>query len=239
VQRPRGPRRWVRPQALFTLEGTRPFKPLPVEQALPMLEWGLNYAVSSLAHDLLILHAAVVARGDRAVVLPGEPGAGKSTLAAALACRGWRLLSDELTLIRFDDRRVLPLARPINLKNASIPLLRAWSPDAVMSPVVHDTAKGTVALLRAPEESVRREKEPAEISWIVFPRWEKGARPALQPHSKASTVLDLARNGFNYEIHGRRGFDALADIVDRADCHAFTYGSLDDAVAAFDGLAAR
>ena len=47
--------------------------------------------------------------GDRAVVLPASL-TGKSTLAAALSCRGWRLLSDELTLIRFGGSRVLPLA---------------------------------------------------------------------------------------------------------------------------------
>jgi len=201
-----------------------------------MLEWGLNYSLSSLANHLLILHAAVVARGNQAAVLPAEPGAGKSTLAAALAYRGWRLLSDEMALIRLEDRRLLPLARPINLKNTSIELMRRYAPDAVMSEPVHDTAKGTVALLRAPESSVALENEAAEARWIIFPRWENGARPQLQPQPKAQSLIELARNGFNYEIQGRRGFEALADIVDRAHCYSFTYGHLDDAVEMFAQL---
>ncbi len=232
-------RRWLRPQAHFRLDGETPFKPLPADQALPMFEWGLNYAIAAQAHQYLIVHAAAIERGGRVAILPGAPGAGKSTLTAALVQRGWRLLSDELALIRPSDRHVVPLARPINLKNDSIALMRGYAPDAVFSAETHDTAKGTVALMRAPDASIARSREAAPIGWIIFPRWEKDAAARLAPWSKAAGLMEIAHNAMNYSLHGAAGFELLAAIFAASGCYRFTYGTLDDAVAAFAELAIR
>ena len=235
----RGARRWLRPQARFLIDGESPFKPLPADQALPMFEWGLNYAIAAQAHQYLVVHAAAIECGGRVAILPGAPGAGKSTLTAALVQRGWRLLSDELSLIRPADRRVVPLARPINLKNGSIAVMRGFAPGAVFSDETHDTAKGTVALMRAPEESMARSNEAAPVGWIVFPHWERDAAPRLEPWSKAAGLIEVAHNAMNYSLHGAAGFELLAGIFAASACYRFTYGSLDDAVAAFAALAGR
>jgi len=230
-------RRWIRPQAHFRLDGESPFKPLPADQALPMFEWGLNYAIAAQAHQYLVVHAAAIERGGRVAIMPGAPGAGKSTLTAALVQRGWRLLSDELALIRPSDAHVVPLARPINLKNNSIALMRAYTPDAIFSAETHDTAKGTVALMRAPAESIARSREAAPIGWIIFPRWEQDAAARLAPWSKAAGLMEIAHNAMNYSLHGAAGFELLADIFATSGCYRFTYSRLDDAITVFSELA--
>ena len=101
-------------------EHARHFNPLPAEQAFPLLEWGLNWCVATQCHQYLILHAAVLERGGRALIMPAPPGSGKSTLCAALVARGWRLFSDELALIEIGGGQIVPLPRPISLKNESI-----------------------------------------------------------------------------------------------------------------------
>ena len=233
---PSGPRRWVRPQVLFLLDGISPFRPLPRAQAVPMLEWGLNWCVASQAHHYLILHAAVVERGGRAVILPADSGAGKSTLTAALVHAGWRLLSDELALLTLDGAELHALARPVSLKNESIDVVREQLPDAVLSEPCEDTNKGTVSLMRPPRESVDRVHEPAVPAFVVTPEFRAGADPELTPASRATTFMELAHNGFNYSIHGATGFDVLTGLVDRCQCHHFSYGRLRDAVAVFDSL---
>jgi len=83
-------------------------------------------------------------RGAGAVIMPGVPGAGKSTLCAAFGLSGWRTLSDEHALIPPVSRQVVPLCRPVSLKNESIGVIRSFSSQAVFGPPSRDTHKGTV-----------------------------------------------------------------------------------------------
>lgn len=49
---------------------------------------------------MVSFHAAALAKDGRAILLMGQKGAGKSTLAAALQQMGWTLLADDLVRIR-------------------------------------------------------------------------------------------------------------------------------------------
>ena len=242
LHRPASLRRWYRAQVHMRFDGEAVFKPLPLAHAFPMLEWGFNWCVANRAHRYLMIHAAVLERGGRAVILPAPPGSGKSTLCAALAYRGWRLLSDELTLIRPEDGLIEPVPRPVSLKNASIDVMRQFLSDskhaAFTTPV--DTAlKGMVAHLRAPADAVARGGECARPAWIVFPRYQAGAPSTLEPVQQAHAHMDLAKNAFNYSLLGARGFDMLADTVSQVRSYRYTYSALDDAMAVFDQLAAQ
>lgn len=240
LQQAGGLRRWWRRQVLFDNDGIAPFKPLPLAHAFPMLEWGLNFCVSSRAHEYLIIHAAVVEKGGRAAILPAPSGSGKSTLCAALVSRGgWRLLSDELALLRLDTGELMPLPRPVSLKNASIGIMRSYASDAVFSREVRDTVKGSVAHMKAPAASVARANEPARPGWIVFPQYQAGAVAALAPIAPAPAFMRLAANAFNYDLLGAAGFDALARLTGAAPAQEFTYSSLDEALALFDRLASQ
>jgi hypothetical protein len=52
---------------------------------------------------IICLHASAVAINDRAVAFVGPPGAGKSTMAAALAQGGCRVLADDIATIEERD----------------------------------------------------------------------------------------------------------------------------------------
>ena len=55
------------------------------------------------ARSQLALHASCVEIAEGAVLIAGVAGAGKSTTAAALATRGYAVVSDDLTALTFDD----------------------------------------------------------------------------------------------------------------------------------------
>ena len=238
VDPPPGLRRYVKPQAVFGFEGQKPFRPLPAAQAFPLLEWGLNWCVSVHCHQFMMIHAAVVERGGRALLMPAPPGSGKSTLCAALVARGWRLLSDELALIDRESLRLVPLPRPISLKNASIEAIAKFWPEAAIGAPVRDTAKGTVAHASPPASSVRSGSRMADPAWIALPQFRAGDELALAPLSRAATFMQVVEAAFNYSVLGREGFEIVASLVDRCACFRFTYGGdLAAAVACFDELA--
>lgn len=237
VQPGHGVRRWVRPQARFVVDAVEPFTPLPRAQALPMLEWGLNWCVTAYCHHILVIHAAAVARGNRAAILPAPPGSGKSTLCAALVNRGWRLLSDELTLIRLDTGQIMGLARPVNLKNASIDIIRAYAPEAFLTQPVRDTTKGTVALMAPTRASVDAVGEWADPAWMVLPRYRAGSEAVLAPMGSGAAFMQLADNAMNYHVLGPKGFDTVGRVIDNCRNYSFEYSRLDDAIAVFDRLA--
>ncbi len=235
LKRPANHRRWLKPQVLFSFDGFVPFKPLPFAQAFALLEWGLNWCISTHAQQFLIIHAAAVENHGLAVILPAPPGSGKSTLTAGLVSRGWRLLSDELTLIT-QSGQIQPIARPISLKNRSIDVIRDFAPDVFIGKVVADTVKGTVAHMRAPADSVARVNQAARPAWVIFPKFLADSPAVLEPVERSQAFIELAENAFNYSLKGAEGFLRLADLIDTTSTHRFCYGNLEEAVTAFDQL---
>jgi HprK-related kinase A len=238
LERPHGLRRWLRRQVLFSYDGERPYKPLKAGHALLMFEGGLNWTIAENANFFLVLHAASIERDGRTAVLPAPSGSGKSTLCAALVSRGWRLISDETTLISLADGTISAVSRPISLKNESIEAIRRFVPDGVFAGPFSGTEKGTVAFLKPPADSVRRVGEPAVPAWIVMPKFARHAAPLLTGRGKADTFMAITESAYNLDLFGRAGFETLATLVDRCDCYDFVYGELEDGVAIFDKIAA-
>jgi len=237
ISSPKGLRRWVRRQSIFSLDGRSPFAPYPIGHAFPALEWGINWCVATRAHHLLMLHAAVVEREGSAMLFPAWPGHGKSTLCAALIHSGWRLFSDEFGLVRPSDGMLLPMPRLIPLKNESIGVIRQFRPEVVVGPSFHGTRKGTVAHVRPPADSILRAQEPARARWLVFPRWVAGAPLSLAPIAKSQAFLMVATNSFNYEILDETAFRLVTEMVGNCDCFSLVYSDLDEAITALGELA--
>jgi HprK-related kinase A len=220
----------------FLLDDTCVLEPFPRSCALALLEWGLNACIYRFANHFVMVHAAVVEREGRALLLPGHPGVGKSTLCAALVSVGWRLLSDEVALIEPTDGRLRPIARPISLKNHSIEIIRRFAPGMIFGPAAVGTSKGTVAHVKPPSSSVRRVDEAAQPRCIVMPRFVDGVPLQLQVLSRAQAFFAIAKNSFNYTLLGEPAFRSITRVIDACDCYQLTYGTLDDAVATLDTL---
>jgi len=237
IDRPNFYRGYLRSQVQCYVDGITPFKPLPIAQSYPFFEWGLNWIIASHVHYYLLIHAAVVEKNGHVLILCGEPGAGKSTLCAALASRGWRLFSDEMAIIDLQTNEVIPCVRPISLKNKAIDLIGKLAPDAVFGESYPETTKGTLSHMKPMKESVLRGNERAFCKWVVFPQYREGSKTCLTSIEKDQTVIKLAKNSFNYNALGSLGFNSLCDMVEESHCYEFEYSDLNEAITLFDKLA--
>lgn len=98
---------------------------------LPQHFFGTFTAAVIAANDMLPLHASAVAIGRRAILISGDAGAGKSSLAAALIGYGAELIADDLSAVRWgaDGRpEVLPGRHDIRLVPPAAALLLATDP---------------------------------------------------------------------------------------------------------------
>lgn len=228
-----------KPVVRFTVDGLVPHEDLPIEQAVPVLEWGMNLVIALRSHAYLMLHTAVVEKHGAALLLPAAPGFGKTTLCAALVHRGWRLLSDEFGLVRPGQTDFVPVPRPMALKNESIEIIKEFATAAVVGPAVSGTRKGTVAHVAPPPASVAEQQRVAPAQWIVFPRWVADAPLSLDELKPSDGFMKIAMNAFNYELLGESGFNTIRNIVESSSCYRLEYSNLDEAVSALDALADR
>lgn len=234
-----GWRRWVRRQAELVCDGERIFEPFPAELELPLLEWGLNYVIAARTNAHLLLHAGVVEQAGVGIVLPALPGSGKSTLVAALVCHGYRLLSDEFGVVRLNDHALLPLLRPIGLKNASIELIERLAPDVRLGPRFHGTSKGTVAHLPPGRRAIKMRHIAARAGLLLFPRFVAGARAAVEAVAPQRVFAKLAVNSFNHRLLGAASFDATLALAQKCPAHQLTYSDPVEAIHVIDALVDR
>jgi len=226
----------VRGQCEFLFDQQTPFDVIPLAQAYAFLEWGMNWCVSIHCNEYLKLHAAVVAKNGAGIVMPGIPGAGKSTLCAALGLRGWRVLSDEHALVPPGTTDLVPLPRPVSLKNESIDVIKTFSNDATFGPLCHETHKGTVAHVKADKHADSHSCEPVPARIMLFPRYSADEPQQLSARRRADSFVVAAYHSFNYSVLGESGFYAMKKLIDNVECFDLVYNDLDWAIEQLDGL---
>jgi HprK-related kinase A len=238
LRRAVGVRRYLRAQVELVADGGAVFAPFPADTHLPLLEWGINFLFATRLGFHLLLHAGVAELDGRAVILPAMPGSGKSTLTAALCTRGFRLLSDEFGVVRFSDGKLLPLLRPVALKNESIDVIANYAPRATIGPRFPKTRKGTVAHMAPDAGAIESRHVPATPALIVFPKYDPRVECLVQPERRSLAFSRLSINSFNYEMLGPVAFDAVARLIGLCPAYRLVYSDLDRAIGAIRELLA-
>lgn len=226
----------LRGEAEFLFDSKNPFDTIPVGQAYAFLEWGMNWCVSLHTNEYLKLHAAAVSRGDSVVILPGIPGAGKSTLCAALGLSGWRILSDEHAMIPPNTTQVIPLCRPVSLKNESIEVIKSFSSNAIFGPVSTETHKGVVAHMKADLHPQSHDMKSLPARVMIFPRYSRDDPQRLTPRRQTDSFILAAYHSFNYSLLCEQGFEAMRTLIDNVDCYDLVYRDLDWAIKVMDEM---
>ncbi len=228
-------RRVVRPAVVLGGDYVLPdAAPLPLAQGLLAAEMAMNLQMALGQRRYLLLHASVVEKDGRALLMTGESGSGKSTLAALLSARGWRLMGDEFALVDPATGLVHAFPRLVSLKNAAIGVVERALPGARFGPLLAGTPKGDIRHMVPDAAAIAAMDVPALPALLLFPRF--GAAAAVRDVAPGEVFVRLTQASTNYVALGEAGFGALATLVKSVPARAIDYPDTASAVAAVDRL---
>jgi len=228
-------RRFARPAVMIGGDFVLPeAAPLPLAQGLLAAEMGMNLQMALGQRRYLLLHASVVERDGRALLMTGISGAGKSTLAALLGARGWRLMGDEFALVDPETGAIHAFPRLVSLKNAAIGVVETGVPEGRFGPLLTGTPKGDIRHLVPDAAAIAAMDRSAAPALILFPRF--GFEAAEREVLPSEVFVRLTQASTNYVALGERGFDALTRIVKTVPARAIDYPDTDSAITQVEAL---
>ena len=164
----------------------------------------------------LCLHASAVVIGARAIAVVGPPGAGKSTAAAAFACLGFPVLSDDIVALAEGNGQFL--VQP------GYPRVNLW-PDSVCRLFGSENALPRITLtwnkhyLPLSENGHRFASSPLPLGaiYVLDGRDEDLSAPIIEEVSGEKAFMALVANTYgNYLLDQdmrRTEFDVLSRVV--------------------------
>jgi hypothetical protein len=205
------------------LDGTTVVRNVPPGLAVARVVWEINQGTVAEAGDRLLLHAAAAEREGAVAIVPGRPGAGKSTLVAALTQAGLRYVTDEAVAIDPLTTAIEPYPKPIALERDTPVLtdLRAPVPPALDSGVEQRLV---------PPNSIRPDAlaPPGGIARLVlFTSYKPDGETAIHPLSRAEATVTLAEHAFNFRARGPGTLALLADVVRSCRCFRLDVNDLE------------
>lgn len=227
ITRQGGDLRFTRTGGDASLEGTV----IKHGRIMPVLEREINQYLVGALGDRLLVHGAAAKYGKRAVVLPATAGAGKTSLVGGLVQRACGYLTDELVILHRRTSSIVPFPKAMSLKEGSFALFESLGPDPT-GPEYDRVWYLDPEWLR-PGSVVKR---PTPIGWVVFPRFESGAKTRIEALTVGETVLGLFENAVNIARHKEAGLDRLIAIARKAPGYRLVFGDLDDACKTILGI---
>jgi hypothetical protein len=202
------------------LEGVSPYEPFQ------HFFWHVNQRAMRANGDLVLVHSAVASFGGDGVLLPARMEAGKTTLVAALIARGFSYLSDEAAAIYPSTQQLNAFPKPLSIDAGSFGVLSHLQPKVTREIRPYIARQWQVSPESIREDSVAAVANP---TLIVFPQYKEGSETEFRKISRQESLMALLQNTFDFQEHGRRNFDALAEIVARCDSYRLTSSELTDA----------
>ena len=217
---------WLRGPFTLRSKHASDFQVRSRHEVLPHLEWYINWQIIRSRRDYLQLHASSLEIDGQAIILPGDPGSGKSTLTASLLSTGWSYLCDEFALIDPETCRVHPYPRALSIKEGSFLIADRLGLPLCRKTPYQAAAKGRVAFLNPLDLRADVVGKPARIRWVGFPKYVAGATPMLQPLTRSEAAHELARQCFNARVFAARSLHIFAEIIRGAECYRLRSGEI-------------
>ncbi|RST30067.1 hypothetical protein HMF7854_03915 [Sphingomonas ginkgonis] len=195
-------------------------------ELVPTLKAMLIAEVLRSATYEVAFHAAALARGGEAILLVGSPGAGKTTLAVALAHSDWVLLADDVTLLRASGE-IRGVTLPFTAKASAWPLLSRYYPQ-IGDQMSHRRPDGLrVRYLQPPGLPADARHRIRAI--VLIDRREAGPARLTSADRLSTLAMLLSEGATRDERLPATAFETLVKALNQASCWRLSYSDFEQA----------
>jgi len=189
----------------------------------------------AISSDYAVMcHAGGVELDGVGFVFPAHMESGKTTLTTGLVRAGFGYLTDEA--VAFDPKTCViePFPKPLSIDKGSQFLF----PELAPAPAPGDD-RAPELQWQVPPDAIRAGAvgRACVERFIVFPRYDADAPTKLEALSRATTLMELATNTFEFRDHARHSLEVLARVVEGARGFRLTIGDLHEACVVIADLA--
>lgn len=190
---------------------------------LEYLEYDIYNLLVDRLSDYYLIHAAVVAHNNKAIVLPARSGGGKTTLIAALLKSHFRYLTDEIGVIDPHTLKVHPFPKPLNIKIGSLSLFEDFGPEMEVIKKNEINIEDKIHHVLVKRSSIHPVDNPLPVGDIIFVEYDPRGKSRLTPISRANAIFELARCSFNQYRFKGKGIDILDGLVRGCECYELKF----------------
>ncbi len=120
---------------------------------------------------LMTVHASAITNGQKTILFSAAPGQGKTTIAALLQTRGYRLISDDFVPIDCHSFCAYPFPIAMSVKEGSMNLLAPHFPSLEQKPLKFITPEKSVRYF-ASDQSPDPNKDKFPVTEFIFVKYD-------------------------------------------------------------------
>ncbi len=185
-------------------------------------------------HDYMAIHAALLSNENGGILVPGESGNGKSSLAIWMTLNGYHYHTDELVLIKSGSLETRVFTRPFNIKSHGRQAIAQLMDLDKLQPSIEQGDFITMIPHRALNPEFLSESPP--VSCILFPKYDKDADNTLTRLSGAAAGIELMKTHVIARNLPGHGFGQLLEIVKNVPAYKLNYNHFDVLPDLLEGL---
>ncbi len=146
-------------------------------------------------HDYLVLHGSAIQIQDKAILLSGVSGAGKSTLARAFIRRGDTFITDDIIVMKRDDKGQYGLVRGPSSMKLWDDAMAYFEHDASKAEPTYDTRNKFVVSLSG-EETKAAAKTCVPVAFYELGWAGEQETPSIQSYTGTRALQTLMQNAY-------------------------------------------
>ncbi len=210
-----------------SVDGSDLFSKINYEQVLWMLMQDVITRLNGISTTHLVFHAAALASADNGLILCGQSGSGKSSLAAWLTANGLQYLTDEVIALPAGGEEISGLCRSIVLKRGSAFIWQRWlaNKDADGFLQFNDESAWVEPTLFN-TDAARAAVKPRVV---IFPHYDPQVEFQVERITTANALFRLLQclvNARNFPDHG---MSATTHLARQVTAFSLTYSNLESA----------